>query len=170
MKNYFVVLGPSNDPAKAKGLKPAEAFALIAEGKHKFVSRGDDSGTHKKELSLWNATTIKPNWNGYVESGQGMGATLTMADEMQAYVLADEATYANFKSKIQSVPLVQRCECLDNPYAVILVSQSRHAELNAAAADQFVDFLLCQRAQRLIAEYRLAGEQLFLPTRLEMQD
>jgi tungstate transport system substrate-binding protein len=166
MYNDFVLLGPEGDPAQIRELDPVEAMTKIARGKHPFVSRGDDSGTYQRELSLWEAAGGRPAWEGYIESGQGMGGTLVMADEKQAYVLADMGTYLKFQDKIELIPLAAAAESLRNPYAAIVVNPQRHPHIDAALANALVDFLISAEAQRLIAGYRISGRQLFHPTRL----
>ena len=160
MFNMFVILGPREDPAQVGSLDPVAALREIANGEHRFVSRGDDSGTHKREVQLWDAVGSRPDWPDFVESGQGMGATLMMADEMNAYVLVDRGTYLKFKDKIRLMPLGQSSESLRNPYGAIVVNAD-------GAADRFVDFLISKETQQRIRDYKLHGEQLFQPMRLE---
>jgi tungstate transport system substrate-binding protein len=166
MYNDFVILGPKEDPAKIRDRDPLVALTQIAKGSHCFVSRGDDSGTHKRELSLWEAADIRPPWDEYVESGQGMGPSLTMADEMSGYVLADRGTYLNFKDQVDLVPLAAPADSLRNPYAVIVVNPEKHEKINEPLANALVDFLISEEAQQWIAEYRVGGQPLFYPTRL----
>lgn len=166
MTNYFTILGPAADPAVAKGQPPAEVLKRIAAAKVKFLSRGDDSGTHKRELSLWKAVGGRPEWDGYLETGQGMGRTLTMADEMQGYVITDVGTYLKFQDKIDLVPLATASDDLRNPYAAIVVNPNKHERINSKLAGLLVDYLISDTAQKKIGEYRAAGERLFLPTRL----
>jgi tungstate transport system substrate-binding protein len=169
MYNYFVLLGPEADPAKIRDVDPIAALARIAEGNHQFVSRGDDSGTHKRELSLWKETEIKPDGEWYIEAGDGMGRTLVMADEMQAYVLADMGTYLKFREKIDLVPLAKTTEELRNPYAVMVVNPNKHKQVQTELAEKLVDYLIAAEAQQAIAGYRVNGQQLFFPTRLDDQ-
>ena len=115
---------------------------------------------------MWEQSGERPKWGDYIESGQGMGPTLTMADEKQAYVLADMGTYLNFRDKIDLVPLAAPAESLRNPYAVIVVNPEKHEKVNDDMANALVDFLIADDAQRLIARYQVAGQQLFRPTRL----
>jgi tungstate transport system substrate-binding protein len=167
MVNHFVLLGPPDDPARIRDLDPPQAMNRIAEGSHPFISRGDDSGTHKKELNLWEEADGRPQWDDYIESGQGMGATLILADEKRAYVLADMGTYLRFHDKIELDPLVAEGAGLRNPYSIIVVNPDKHAKVNAALADALADFLVSAEAQRLIAGYQISGRQLFHPTRLD---
>jgi tungstate transport system substrate-binding protein len=166
MYNDFVLLGPKDDPATIRDVEPIEALKNIATGKHRFISRGDDSGTHKREMALWKQAGGRPAWHDYIESGQGMGPTLVIADEMQAYVLADMGTYLNFKDKIEIVPLAAAAASLRNPYAAIVVNPAKHEKIDERLANAFVDFLISVDAQRLIGDYRVGGQQLFHPTRL----
>lgn len=170
MYNMFEILGPADDPAGVRNMEPADALQRIAEIKKKFLSRGDNSGTHQRELKLWEAGGGRPEWAGYVESGQGMGPTLIMADEMHAYVLTDHGTYLNFKDKIELVPLVTSSESLRNPYGVMVVNPEKSPKIQEALAQAFVDFLISPETQRLIRDYRIAGEPLFHPLRLPEGD
>ena len=129
--------------------------------------RGDDSGTHRRELRLWKAGGGRPEWNGYLETGRGMGPTLITADEKRGYLLADIGTYLKFKHKIELVPLAAADVKLRNPYAAIVVNPAKHEKINAPLARAFVDYLVSEPAQRQIASYRVAGQQLFRPTRLD---
>lgn len=165
MYNEFVLLGPANDPAQTRAVEIVPAMRRIAGNESKFISRGDDSGTHQRELELWSEASVRPAWPGYLEAGQGMGPALVMADEKQAYVLADRGTYLNFRHRIDLVPLATSAQ-LRNPYSAITVNPDEHSHVNAVLADAFVDFLIGETAQRLIANYQVAGEQLFYPTRL----
>lgn len=163
MLNTFEILGPQGDPAKVKTLSPAGALETIAAGKFRFVSRGDDSGTHKRELALWHSAGGRPDWEHYIQSGQGMGATLIMADQMQAYVLADRGTYLSLKDKIDLRPLVKTTEALANPYGIIVVDPAKHPSIPGPLADAFVDYLISAPAQRLIRDHQIGGERLFTP-------
>ena len=166
MYNTFEILGPPHDPADIGQLEPAAAFRKIAARRQRFVSRGDDSGTHQRELALWERAGGRPPWDNYVESGQGMGATLTMADQINAYVFSDRGTYLKFKEKMGLVPLVRSSESLRNPYSIMVVSSRKHPRMNAALADAFVGFIISTEAQRLIGDYQIGGQQLFHPLRL----
>jgi tungstate transport system substrate-binding protein len=167
MYNDFVLLGPQADPAKIRDVDPIEALKKTAAGKHQFVSRGDDSGTHKRELSLWAKAAVEPAWSDYVESGQGMGPTLVMADELQGYVLADMGTYLDFREMIDLVPTAASTESLRNPYAAMVVNPDKHEKIDAELANALVDFLISAETQQRIADYQTAGQQLFYPTRLD---
>lgn len=166
MHNFFLIVGPPDDPADIIGTEPAAALKKIATGKSRFLSRGDDSGTHKRELQIWESAGGRPDWEQYAESGQGMGPTLTMADEMQACVLVDGGTWLKMKSRLNLIPLVQEGEELKNPYAAMVVSSTESAPTKSELANRFVDFLISEKAQRLIANYRIEGQPLFHPDRL----
>ena len=166
MYNTFEILGPPDDPAGIRDMEPSAALRSIAANGQRFVSRGDESGTHKREKQLWVDAEGRPQWEGYVESGQGMGATLTMADQMRAYVLSDRGTFLKFKKKVGLVPLVTSSESLRNPYGIIVVNPQKHPSIHGPLAQAFVDFMISNDAQRLICDYQVEGEQLFYPLRL----
>jgi tungstate transport system substrate-binding protein len=166
MWNDFVVLGPAADAAGLKGESDVvAAFRKIAETGAAFTSRGDDSGTHQKELEIWKEAGLDPEQAaaGYVETGQGMGATLTQASERAAYVLADRATWLSYQGRLALQVLVEGDTRLRNPYAVIVVSRTRHPHVNHAGADRFVAWLTGPEGQRLIGEFKVGGEVLFHP-------
>lgn len=165
MHNYFLIAGPADDPAGTRGNDVVAALGKIASEKQRFVSRGDDSGTHKRELSLWKAAGGRPEWEGYVECGQGMGATLVMADEMNAYVLTDEGTWLKQRARFQLIPLVKEAAELANPYAVMVVNPQKHPAVNSTLAGAFADFLISPAAQRMIGDYTVNGQTLFHPDR-----
>jgi tungstate transport system substrate-binding protein len=169
MHNSYIIAGPSADPAAAKGTDAVSALQKIATGKHRFVSRGDDSGTYMREQSLWLKIGGQPEWDDFIESGQGMGPTLIMADEMNAYVLTDEGTWLKQCGKFQLVPVVRGANDLQNPYAVMVVNPDKHPSINSELANKFADFLISQRAQQLIAEYEINGQRLFHPDRLQQE-
>jgi len=166
MANYFTIVGPKNDPAQIRAVGPVAALQKIAERNERFVSRGDDSGTHKREVRLWEQSGGRPSWDNYVESGQGMGPTLVMTDQMQGYVLTDIGTYLNFQDKITLVPLMAESESLRNPYTAIVVNPKKHEKIHEELAQTFVEFLISDECQRLISGYQIGGQQLFQPTRL----
>jgi len=166
MYNTFEILGPTNDPAAIRSSDPKSALQKIAAGNFRFVSRGDDSGTHKRELALWKKGDGRPSWPEYIETGQGMGVTLTMADEMQAYVLTDRGTYLRFKNKIDLVPLVTGSHGLRNPYGIIVVNPTKHPAVRADLANALVDYLVSANVQKNIQSYQIEGESLFYPLRL----
>ncbi|MHB8172699.1 MAG: ABC transporter substrate-binding protein [Thermincolia bacterium] len=160
MYNQFFIVGPANDPAKIKDSKTAvDAFKKIAAAKATFISRGDDSGTHKKELSIWEKAGIEPEGTWYVSVGQGMGATLKMAEEKNAYTLVDEATFLTNKAKLEI--LVQGEKTLLNPYGVIKVKSTKQSE----AADSFISFITGAEGQKLIGDFGKDkyGKSIFVP-------
>ncbi|EAR54853.1 Hypothetical extracellular tungstate binding protein [Photobacterium sp. SKA34] len=163
MHNDFVLVGPKADPAKINGDKDvANALIKIAETDSVFVSRGDDSGTNKKELNLWAQTKMEPNFGGYKAVGQGMGPTLNMASELQAYTLTDRGTWLAFQNKLHLEIMVQGDKRLFNPYQVILVNPSRYPDINYQGAKTFSDWLVNSKAQTMINNYQRHDEQLFV--------
>ena len=167
MYNDFVIVCPESDPAGIKGMtSAAEAFKKIADSNVTFISRGDDSGTHTKELSIWKAAEIEPQGDWYVSAGQGMGEVLTMTDEQQACTLSDRATYlARSKEGLNLVILVEGDKALFNPYGVIAVNPSKNPNIQADLANHFIDWLTSLPVQEKIAEFGKAdfGQSLFTP-------
>ena len=163
MYNTFELLGPREDPAGIRGMGATEALQKIESRQKRFVSRGDQSGTHLRERKLWQAGGDFQAWDGYLETGQGMGMTLSIADQLGAYVLCDRGTYLNFKNKIQLVPLAAQTQELLNPYGIIVVNPKRHAKINRELAQAFVDFAISSEAQQSIRDYQVDGESLFYP-------
>ncbi|GJL99495.1 MAG: tungsten ABC transporter substrate-binding protein [Methyloligella sp.] len=166
MFNDFVILGPKNDPAKVKGLKDVTlGLAKISNKKASFISRGDDSGTHKKELNLWKNAGIALNkdqtW--YRESGSGMGATLNIAAGMGAYVMSDRATWIAFKNKANLEILIEGDKRLFNQYGVILVNPAKHKNVKAKLGQTFIDWLTGAKGQAAIKTFKVNGKQLFFP-------
>ena len=156
MYNYFVIVGPKDDPAGVKGSKDAaEAFGKIKEKESKFVSRGDESGTHKAELKIWGegnepkAETDK--W--YISAGQGMGACLTMASEQQAYCLTDKATFLSMKDELNLDIVLEEGEDMKNTYSLIAVNPDKIDGVNTEGAQAFIDWMLGDEASALIAKY-----------------
>lgn len=167
MANSFVILGPREDPANIRGKSPPEALDRLASTEATFISRGDESGTHKREMALWSQAGGLSVWRNYLESGQGMGSTLMMADELQGYLLIDEGTYLRFRERIELVPLITNSPLLLNPYSVIVVDPEKHANIKALLAEKFAKFLIDRETQNKIAEFRIAGQPLFQPTILD---
>ncbi|HAH32154.1 MAG TPA: tungsten ABC transporter substrate-binding protein [Elusimicrobia bacterium] len=165
LHNDFVILGPAADPGKVNGTKKAaEAFKKIAAAKALFVSRADNSGTHKKELKIWDAAAVKPAKETYIEAGQGMSGTLSIANEKNAYVLADRSTYLSMKKNIGLVIVSEGDDALINRYSLILVNPAKFSKVNAEGAKAFFDFILSKPARELIEKYGQDkyGRQLFL--------
>jgi tungstate transport system substrate-binding protein len=167
MYNDFVIVGPESDPAEVRGMADAAAaFKKIAVSEAAFVSRGDESGTHTKELSIWKAAGIEPVGSWYISAGQGMGEVLTMADEQLAYTLSDRATYlARTKAGLDIVVLVEGDRVLFNPYGVIAVNPEKNANIQLDLANQFIDWIISVPVQEKIAQFGAAefGESLFIP-------
>lgn len=162
--NDFVILGPPSDPAGLVGIDDAAAaLGRIAGARSFFVSRGDRSGTHVKEMALWRAAGLTPGGGWYLDAGQGMGPCLVMAHEKQAYVLADRATYLAFRAKLDIEILLEGDDELINPYSVIAVSPARHPHVKHAEAMEFIEWLTSAEARRVIGEFRVGGKQLFHP-------
>ena len=167
MYNDFVIVGASTDPAKvATSESAALALQAIAGAEAPFISRGDDSGTHKKELSLWSGSGVDlaaKSGTWYRESGSGMGATLNMASGMNAYTLTDRATWISFKNKGDLRILYEGDEALFNQYGIILVNPEKHSMVKAEAAQKFIDWILGEEGQSAIAAFQVEGQQLFYP-------
>jgi tungstate transport system substrate-binding protein len=166
MHNDFVLVGPPADPAQISGLKAAEALTKIAGFGAGFVSRGDDSGTHKKELSLWRAAGVTPSGKWYMESGTGMEATLRIANEKRAYCLVDRATWLAHQQEIDGLAiLAQGDEPLFNPYSVIVVAPAKFPWLNTTLANRFAEFIRSAAGQAIIRDFGKDkfGVALFFP-------
>ena len=164
MHNEFLVVGPVSDPAKVKGMTDVTAaFKKIAEAESKFVSRGDKSGTNTKELGIWTKAAIKPALPWYIEAGKGMGDTILMAGEMNAYTLVDEATWLTWKNKTELKDMVQGDKLLFNPYGVIEVNPAKYPTIHKNAAKAFSDFITGEKGQAIIASFGKAkyGKALF---------
>jgi tungstate transport system substrate-binding protein len=169
MHNDFVIVGPGSDPAHIKGNQSAlDAMKQIADAKQPFVSRGDNSGTQQLELQLWQRASIDPKgqpW--YIESGSGMGQTLTIADQRQAYTISDRATYLAFTGRIDLPIMVERDPVLLNVYHVMPVNPDKfpNVKLNVAGAKAFADFMVAPETQQVIGEFGKDkyGQQLFVP-------
>ncbi len=166
MSNDFVLVGPADDPAGI-GACPtvAEAFRKVAADRVPFVSRGDQSGTHQKEMAVWKVAGVEPAGDWYIRSGQGMGAVLRMADEKRAYTLADRGTYLAQRKGLHLAVIHTGDPSLENHYAVLVVSPAKHPHTKSDLAKQFADFLLAEDTQRLIGEFGRDkfGEPLFRP-------
>ena len=195
MHNDFVIVGPSNDPASVKGMKSASgALKEIADKKSPFISRGDDSGTHTKEQELWNLSGVPiasetrevilkgenktltfqhpeglDEW--YYSIGQGMGKTLTFAEEKQAYTMTDRGTYLKYKlGREQGLDLeimVEGDQALFNPYGIIPVSPEKHPNVKFEQAEKLAKWIVSENAQKIIADYKIEGKQAFFPDALK---
>jgi tungstate transport system substrate-binding protein len=164
MHNDFVIVGPHSDPAKIRGMKdPLAALKKIKASGAIFVSRGDDSGTNKKELAFWKELGLNPKGANYLAIGQGMGQTLTLTGEKQGYTLTDRATYATYKDKTGLEIMVEGAPKLLNPYGVIAVNPKKYPGVNYDGAMAFIDWLTSEEGQKSIAGFRPKGVQLFFP-------
>ena len=167
MYNDFVIVGPKDDPARIRGLKDTTlAFKRIAATQAPFVSRGDDSGTHKEELEIWKDAGIDvkaASGTWYRATGSGMGATLNTASGMDGYTLSDRGTWLNFKNRGDLEILVEGDRRLFNQYGVTLVNPKKHPNVKAKDGQAFIDWLLSPEGQSVIASYKINGEQLFFP-------
>jgi tungstate transport system substrate-binding protein len=166
MYNDFLLLGPESDPAKIKGDKSVvAALRKIAEAKARFVSRGDKSGTHTLELALWKAAGVTPGAPWYIESGQGMGATLGIANDRQGYAVSDRATMLAFAKRVDLKPMVEGDKLLLNIYSVMEVNPANGPKVNAAGGRAFADFMLAPETQAIIKTFGVDkyGQPLFVP-------
>lgn len=167
MHNDFVILGPESDLANiATASNAAGAFIRIANTKADFISRGDDSGTHKKEKALWDNAGLTPGGKWYIAAGQGMGAVLKIADEKQAYALADRGTQIAYAEKVNLKVLFEGDEVMFNPYHVMAVNPAKHEHVKYDLAKKYIDFVTGEAGQTIIKDFRLNGQQLFHPDAL----
>jgi tungstate transport system substrate-binding protein len=172
MHNDFIIVGPEADPAGIKGkATAAEAFQKIAAAQAPFISRGDDSGTHKMELAIWKKAGITPEGDWYQESGQGMGATLKIASEKAAYTLSDRATYLANQDTLALVILVEGDTALLNIYHVIVVNPEKWPKINNEGAKAFAAFLVSEEGQDMISQFGVEkfGKSLFTPDAGKME-
>ena len=163
MYNDFVIAGPRSDPAAIKGADADNALTKISHHGALFASRGDDSGTHKKEMGLWKAAGTRPEGKWHIETGQGMGATLQLADEKEAYTLVDRGTFIAYEEKVELVILCEGDPALFNPYGIIAVNPARHPHAKYAHAMALIGWLTSQEGQKIISEFRKNGKVLFHP-------
>ena len=166
MHNDFVIVGPSDDPAEIGGMQvAADALSKIAAREVNFITRGDDSGTHKKELSLWDQSEVIPMGDWYQETGQGMGSTLIIASEKYGYTLTDRATYLAQRDNLELVILVEGDEVLLNIYHVMIVNPELWPAVNIDGATAFAEFMISEDVQKMIAEFGIQeyGQPLFFP-------
>jgi tungstate transport system substrate-binding protein len=166
MHNDFVLAGPTEDMAKVKAASSAvDAFKAIATAQSPFVSRGDESGTHTKEREIWQAASVIPEGGWYMSAGTGMAQALRIAQEKQAYILTDRATYLALKAELALVVLVEGDERLLNRYSVITINPARHAHVHEQEANRFAEFLLSPSGQKAIGAFGVEryGQPLFFP-------
>jgi tungstate transport system substrate-binding protein len=166
MYNDFVLIGPAEDSAGVKGQqKIADVLRRIAEKGAPFVSRGDKSGTHALELALWKQAGIEPKGSWYLESGQGMGQTLLVANEKKAYALTDRGTYLAFQKRVSLPILVEKDRALLNIYSVMEVNPANGPRVNAAGGKAFADFMVSPEVQAVVKTFGVEkfGQPLFVP-------
>ena len=166
MYNDFVIIGPAADPAKIKGMtKAADAMKAIAATGSRFVSRGDNSGTHNLEKELWKLAGVEPQTGWYIESGQGMGATLGIADDRKAYTLTDRGTYLAFQKRVRLPILLEGDRPLLNLYSVMEVNPANGPRVNTAGGRAFADFMVSGDVQKVIRTFGVGkyGQPLFVP-------
>ena len=172
MFNDFVIVGPEDDPGGIEGMgSAADAFATIADAEATFLSRGDNSGTHTKELAIWDEAGVEPGGDWYRETGQGMGEVLNIANEQGGYTLSDRGTFLSQRSEIDLTILVQGPiqdgpELLANPYGILAVNPEIHDNVNYDLAMAYIGYITSPDAQETIADYEADGEQLFFPRAL----
>lgn len=165
MYNDYLIVGPSEDPAKIKGEKSVvDSFKKMNDSKAIFVSRSDQSGTHMKEMEIWKIAGVDPSKANRLEAGQGMGQVLQMASEKKAYTLTDRGTYASMKEKLDLIPIVEGDKLLFNPYGVIAVNPENNKNVNKAMAEKFINFLVSPDGQKLISDFKVQGLTLFFPS------
>ncbi|WP_425549557.1 substrate-binding domain-containing protein [Acidovorax lacteus] len=164
MYNDFILIGPKADPAGARGKDIVQALQKLAAGNAPFISRGDKSGTHAAELRYWKQANLdNAKGSGYRECGCGMGPALNIAASSGAYVLADRGTWLNFKNRADLAVLVEGDKRLFNQYGVMVVNPAKHPHVKAQDAQKFVDWVVSPAGQKVIADYKIGGEQLFFP-------
>lgn len=167
MYNDFIIVGPDHDPAKIKNMKHlTNALSRISTTQSPFISRGDDSGTHKRELSLWKTTRVnlkKVSGTWYRETGSGMGATLNTASALNAYTMTDRGTWLAFQNKVGLSILVEGLPPLFNPYGIILVNKKKHPHVKAKDGQLLINWLLSKEGQKAIGEFKINGQWLFTP-------
>ena len=165
MYNDFIIVGPKSDPAGVHGMKDARAaLGKIAGTQSIFVSRGDDSGTNKKEKELWKEAGIDPHGGWYRAAGQGMGKVLQMTDELQGYTLVDRGTWLAMQNKVGLQIAVQGDKELFNPYHIMAVNPARYPDVNYAGAMALISWITSVDGQHRIAQFRVGGQELFIPT------
>ncbi len=167
MHNDFIFIGLALDPGNIKQSNSAiEVMQKINQNKLTFISRGDDSGTHKKEKKLWQLAGIKPSGDWYIAVGQGMGAVLQIADEKRAYTLSDRGTYIAYQDKIDLDIIFEGDKLLFNPYHIMAVNPEKHPHVHYNLAQKYIAFVTGKQGQRIIANYKMKGQQLFYPDAL----
>lgn len=171
MYNDFVIVGDPSDPAKIKGITDAaQALKQIAQHNAVFVSRGDESGTHKKEMFLWREAQVNPIGQWYREAGQGMGKVLQMAGELGAYTLTDRGTWLAYQKSSPLKIMIQGDARLFNPYGIIAINPDKYPDANYAGAMEMINWITSKPAQVLIQNFKLGDETLFVPMALNKSD
>ena len=169
MHNDFVILGPASDPARLKNAAtPADAMKKISQTKSRFIARGDDSGTHKKEQQLWRLAGIQPQGNWYLSVGQGMGAVLQIAHDKLAYTLADRGTWLAYAGNTGLKVVFENDADLFNPYHVILVNPAKHPHVRVSTARAYSKFIRSRKGQKLIRDFRIDDKTLFHPNAIRI--
>jgi len=164
MYNDFIIVGPKDDPAGVRGQRSAAlALKRIADRQQKFVSRGDDSGTHKKELALWKDVAIQPKGAWYVEAGQGMGEVLTMSGNLRAYTLSDRGTFLAYRGRVGLDVVVSELPGLFNPYGIMPVNPAKHPHVKHDLALKLADWIVSPAGQNAIRSHKVGGQSLFTP-------
>ncbi len=163
MYNDFILIGPKNDPAGAEGSEIREAMKTIARKKETFISRCDRSGTHMKEMSLWKLINVSPEGDWRLCVGQGMGKTIMITFEKAGYTLSDRGTYLAFRKKNDLIIISEDSELLHNPYSIIPVNPKKHEHVKYENAKRYAEWIVSDKAQRIIADFRVKGEPLFFP-------
>jgi len=165
MYNDFIIVGPESDPAEANSSNSvAQVLQRIHTSEQPFVSRGDDSGTHKRELILWQSSGKAPAGSWYREVGQGMGKTLQIANEIDGYTMTDRGTWLAYQAKLDIVLLFEDDRPLFNPYGIIAVNPERHPDVNYAGARRLIKWITSPTVQKMIGDFKLKGQQLFVPS------
>ncbi|MGH8750709.1 MAG: substrate-binding domain-containing protein [Burkholderiales bacterium] len=165
MYNDFILVGPQADPLRLRGSQDViKAFKKLGEGKAKFISRGDNSGTDQMEKTYWKQAGIEPKGNWFISAGLGMGEVLTMAGEIPGYTLSDRATYGAYRAKTGLDILIQGDAKMFNPYGVIAVNPKKYPDINYLGAMEFINWITSDAGQKLIAEFKVNDEQLFFPS------
>jgi len=162
MKNDFVIVGPKNDPARLRGLSDVkQAFINIKKSRSQFISRADDSGTHKKEMSIWDACEIEPYGDWYYELGAGTVQTLRMANSKQGYMMIDRGTWLVSRSTMDLMLFIEKDPDLENPYHILAINPERHEKADYHGAKKFIKWVTGERGQEIINQLKVDGEQLF---------
>lgn len=168
MYNDFILVGPEEDPLKLKESSPNDillGLKTIAQNQFRFVSRGDDSGTHKKELEIWKSASIEPEGDWYISAGSGMADVLKIANEKKGYTITDRATYLSLRTTLDLDVIIEKDENLFNQYGIIPVNPDKNDKINSAGAKAFMGWILSEKGQKLISEFGVEefGMPLFVP-------